>query len=172
MLVARARQGQRVVRLKCGDPGIFGRAAEELSALAAAEIPVEIVPGVTSACAAAAASGTVLTERGAVDTLVLTTGHAEDGARAPAWLSELRPGTRVALYMAVTCAPRIAEEVARMPLGHAVEVDIVANAQRPDQQILRCAPAELERTLRAAGIRHTAILFLTLPLAAAARAAA
>jgi len=67
-LVSAAKRGQRVVRLKCGDPGVFGRSTEEIDALKANEIPFEIVPGVTAACAAAASMGESLTDRGRIDT--------------------------------------------------------------------------------------------------------
>lgn len=82
-LVAAAKRGQRVVRLKCGDPGVFERCSEEADALEASGIPFEVVPGVTADCAAAASVGESLTDRGNIDTLVLTTGHRHDGDTVP-----------------------------------------------------------------------------------------
>jgi len=70
-LISAAKRGKRVVRLKCGDPGVFARSTEEIDGLAASGIPFDIVPGVTAACAAAASVGDSLTNRGEVDTLVL-----------------------------------------------------------------------------------------------------
>ena len=99
LLVAAARQGKRVVRLKCGDPGIFARGVEEAEALGAAGIAYEIVPGVTDASAAAAAMGGFLTERGACDTLILTTGRSEQADQTPDWADLLQQGRRVAVYM-------------------------------------------------------------------------
>ena len=83
-VVTEARKGRRVVRLKSGDPGIFGRLDEELAAARAAGIAPEIVPGVTAACAAAASLGRALTSRGATDALVSTTARRRgDGAPIP-----------------------------------------------------------------------------------------
>ena len=104
VIVAAARSGKRVVRLKCGDPGIFARGAEEGAALDAAGIAWEIVPGVTAASAAAADLEGSLTERGRIDTLVLATGQVRPGDPPPDWAGLARPGTTVALYMAVGAA--------------------------------------------------------------------
>ena len=82
LIVAEASQGKRVVRLKSGDPSIFGRACEEIAAAQAAGIDVEIVPGITAASAAAAALGKPLTERGETDTFVITTGTCRPGDAA------------------------------------------------------------------------------------------
>ncbi len=165
-LIKAAQCGQRVVRLKCGDPGIFARGAEEIAALEAAGIPFEIVPGVTAASAAAAAQKAVLTERGEVDTLILTTGHLDDGPHAPDWLARLAPGTCVALYMAVSSAPMIAAQLRKLPHREAIEVTIVANAQKPDQQIIPCTPEDLPQALARHNIKNTAMIFLKLPKSA------
>ncbi len=104
LLVKSAQLGQRVVRLKCGDPGIFARGAEEAEALTAAGIGWDIVPGVTSACAAAAAAGSFLTERGQTERLVLATGHLRhDDARD--WTATAQAGTTLACYMGVAQSP-------------------------------------------------------------------
>ncbi|MCL4157447.1 UNVERIFIED_CONTAM: hypothetical protein GTU68_046618, partial [Idotea baltica] len=112
VIVTAARQGKRVVRLKCGDPGVFARGAEEADALNAAGIAYEIVPGVTAASAASAALGGFLTERGTCDTLVLATGQSETADKTHNWLKALQPGTRVAVYMGVGAASRIAKGLA------------------------------------------------------------
>ncbi|MGJ8611128.1 MAG: siroheme synthase CysG, partial [Octadecabacter sp.] len=98
VIVAAARQGKRVVRLKCGDPGVFARGQEEADALAAAGIAYEVVPGVTAASGASAALGGFLTERGTCDTLVLTTGQTAQDQTNHNWQATLRPGTRIAIY--------------------------------------------------------------------------
>src|SRR5271155_4694185 len=85
LMVTRAVAGLRVVRLKSGDPLIFGRAGEEIEALRRANIEYEIVPGVTSALGAAAAAGIPLTHRQASSTLVLTTGHRAAGPHDADW---------------------------------------------------------------------------------------
>ncbi|PTX54623.1 uroporphyrin-III C-methyltransferase/precorrin-2 dehydrogenase/sirohydrochlorin ferrochelatase [Litoreibacter ponti] len=160
-LVSAAKRGQRVVRLKCGDPGVFGRSTEEIDALKAAGIPVEIVPGVTAACAAAASAGQSLTDRGRVDTLVLTTGHRENGYAVPDPINDIRPGTCVALYMAVGAAHQIMNSLKTKHPHAAFEVQIVAKAQRKGQILLKCALEELAETLNAHGIRGEAMLTIT-----------
>ncbi|MEM8979079.1 MAG: siroheme synthase CysG [Pseudomonadota bacterium] len=169
VLVASAQRGQRVVRLKCGDPGIFARGAEEADALEAAGLAYEIVPGVTAASGAAAAMGTFLTARGETDTLVLTTGKNCRGEATRDWISHLREGARVAVYMGVGVAEDIQVQLREADLLGEVHVEIVANAQREDQVIATCDAVNLTTCLQDAQIANPAILFLTLPLVGAAR---
>ncbi|WP_372992245.1 siroheme synthase CysG [Sulfitobacter sp.] len=161
-IVAAAKGGARVVRLKCGDPGIFARGLEEIEALRAADIPVEIVPGVTAASGVAAASGQTLTERDEIDTLVLTTGHVSEGCAVPEVLRTLTPGTCVALYMAVRAAPQISAYLSTRHAPHAIDVTIVAHAQTDAQIVTSCDIASLPATLVAHGITDTATLLLKL----------
>jgi uroporphyrin-III C-methyltransferase/precorrin-2 dehydrogenase/sirohydrochlorin ferrochelatase len=159
-LVAAAKRGQRVVRLKCGDPGVFGRSTEETDALKESGIDFEIVPGVTAACAAAASIGEGLTDRGNIDTLVLTTGHRHDGYMVPDPIKEIRPGTCVALYMAVGAAPQIIQHLETRHPGVPFDVKIVAKAQRKGQIVLSCPLSELARVLSANKIAGEAMLFI------------
>ncbi|KHA52462.1 siroheme synthase CysG [Sulfitobacter geojensis] len=166
-IVAAAKGGARVVRLKCGDPGIFARGQEELDALRAADIPVEIVPGVTAACGVAAASGQMLTEREHIDTLVLTTGHVTDGCAVPQILHNLTAGTCVALYMAVRATPEISAFLSARHGPQDIAVTIVAHAQTDAEIVIHCDIASLPETLVAHGITDTATLLLKLPKAGA-----
>ncbi|NSX56623.1 siroheme synthase CysG [Parasulfitobacter algicola] len=159
-LVAAAKRGQRVVRLKCGDPGIFARSTEETEALKASGIAFEIVPGVTAACAAAASVGQSLTDRDNIDTLVLTTGHRSDGYRVPNPIKDIRPGTCVALYMAVGTAPQIVAQLATDHPGVRFDVQVVGKAQRNGEIVLNCALENLVTTLAAHEIKSEAILFV------------
>ena len=163
VLVTAARQGKRVVRLKCGDPGVFARGAEEADALKAANIPFEIVPGVTAASAASAALGGFLTERGTCDTLVLATGRSEAADQDHVWLDALRPGTRVAVYMGVGASAKIAQGLIDAGLDDHITVDIVSRAQQKDQVIARCSARTLVQTIAENTISNPAILFLTWP---------
>ncbi|AHD08916.1 uroporphyrinogen-III C-methyltransferase [Phaeobacter gallaeciensis] len=101
VIVAETLKGRRVVRLKSGDPGIFGRVAEELAAARAAGIEAEVVPGVTAACAAAAQTGIPLTEHGVSDILVLTTAKCKADDPLPDCALYAKPGTTIVIYMAV-----------------------------------------------------------------------
>lgn len=162
-LVVAAQQGKRVVRLKCGDPGVFARGAEEADALRMAGIDYEIVPGVTAASAAAAATGGFLTERGTIDTLVLTTGRTEVAGADADWLPALRPGCKVAIYMGVAEAGRIEATLEDHAWRDHIQVEIVADAQMPGQRALRCGPTAIADTLRGNGIKNRTIIFLSLP---------
>lgn len=163
VLVAAARQGKRVVRLKCGDPGVFARGAEEAAALADAGIAFEIVPGVTAASAAAAASGRFLTERGVTDSLVLTTGTARSAAETPDWMAHLLRGANVAIYMGVGAAPQIQKALTRAGLADETEVEIVSRAGHADQRIVRCAGRALARTISEQALPNPAMIFLRRP---------
>ncbi len=163
VLVDYARQGKRVVRLKCGDPGVFARGAEEVDALSAAGIVHEIVPGVTAASAASAALGGFLTERGTCNTLVFVTGQSETLARQTDWISHLQPGTRIAVYMGVGSAGSLAQALCDAEMEQKVSIDIVSRAQQKDQVLARCCAASLVETIAREGISNPAILFLTRP---------
>lgn len=167
-IVAAARQGKRVVRLKCGDPGIFARGAEEADALQQAGITPDIVPGVTAASAAAAAAGGFLTERGQTDTLVLSTGHSRDGAVPPDLVARLQPGTTLAIYMGIGAAERITDALDRSGLTDSVDAQIIASAQTQDQKILSGRAGDLAALVRAHDISHPAMILLRRPASAEA----
>ena len=137
LLVQHARRGKRVVRLKGGDPSIFGRMGEELHALRAAGIPFEIVPGVTAACAAAAAAGISLTQRGVASAAVLATGHECANKAMPPldWEALAQPGTTLCVYMGTRSLPALAQRL--VANGHSPDTPllIISNASRPDQVI-------------------------------------
>lgn len=137
LLVHHARRGKRVVRLKGGDPSVFGRLGEELQALRAAEIPFEVVPGVTAACAAAAAAGISLTHRGVASAAVLATGHecAQKSMPPLDWEALAQPGTTLCVYMGTRSLPALASRLIRH--GHASDTPllIISDASRPQQMI-------------------------------------
>lgn len=160
LIVSAAKRGQRVVRLKCGDPGVFARGAEEAEALTAAGLTFEIVPGVTAASGAAAAVGGFLTERGKTDTLVLTTGRKVDANTRPDWVQHLSARSNVAIYMGVQTASQIVDVLAQAGLLDLVHVTAVANAQRTGQKVLKCSARNLIAQIAADELTSPAILFL------------
>jgi uroporphyrin-III C-methyltransferase len=128
-LVDAALAGERVVRLKGGDPSIFGRSAEELAALAEHRIPVRVCPGITAASAAAAGAGLSLTRRGAARQLVFVTGHACAGEDFDLdWASLASARSTLAFYMGKSSAGRIACELIAAGLDEHLPVLIVENA--------------------------------------------
>ena len=135
ILVELGRAGKRVVRLKSGDPLVFGRAAEELTALRNAGISHEIVPGVTSAFAAAADFALPLTLRGVASSMVLTTGHDLKGDVLPDWAQLAIGGATVAVYMGRTVAADVANRLLDAGLPEETPVAVVENASRQDARL-------------------------------------
>lgn len=164
-IVAAARQGLTVVRLKSGDPSIFGRAGEELAAARAAGLAVEIVPGITAASAAAAALGEPLTERGRFDRLLIATGTAEAGGEVRGLARGMQPGTRLALYMAIHRIGQIEADLLAGGLPPDAAVTAISHAGTGREQVLRCPLAGLAAAVRAAGIANPAIVLVDHPAA-------
>ncbi len=133
LLVGESSAGKRVVRLKSGDPMIFGRAGEEIAALRDAGVSYEIVPGVTAALAAAASAEIPLTLRGVASSLVFATGHDKDGETLPDWAGLALSGTTVAVYMGKTVAARVAGRLIDAGLDQATPVMAIENAARSDE---------------------------------------
>ncbi|MCO6381139.1 siroheme synthase CysG [Oceanicola sp. 502str15] len=163
VIVAAARKGQRVVRLKSGDPGVFGRATEELAAARAHGLTVEIVPGVTAASAAGAAMGRSLTERGETDRLVLATGTCRDGDAAPDWGTICIPGTTLALYMGVRKACEIQHSLLAAGVPAASEVEIVCSVSTPQERHVACRLGALAATIAEQEVSNPAIIFVRYP---------
>lgn len=131
LLVRLGREGRRVVRLKSGDPLVFGRAGEEMAALRDAGISFEVVPGVTSALAAAADFGLPLTLRGVSSSLVFTTGHDLKGNSLPDWAKLAISGATVAVYMGRSVAADVAGRLIAAGLSPDTAVAVVENASLP-----------------------------------------
>jgi len=169
LIVAEAQKGRRVVRLKSGDPGVFGRAGEEIAAAEAANVPIEIIPGVTSACAAAARAGISLTERGVSDTLVLATGTGAHGGALPESVRLTTPGTRTAFYMATRQAGAIEKALLAQGVPEDVEFTLACDVSKPGERILTGVLKDLEQTVTAAGVRGCAVILVTWPQDRSAR---
>ena len=135
MLIAFAREGMAVVRLKGGDPFIFGRGGEELEACRAAGIACHVIPGVTAALAAGASAGAPLTHRGSAQAVTFVTGHAANGGEPDLdWASLSRPNHTVVIYMGLSTAGRIAERLMAAGREGATPALVVVNASRADEQ--------------------------------------
>ena len=135
LIVSLGREGKRVVRLKSGDPLVFGRAGEELTALRNAGISHEVVPGVTSAFAAAADFALPLTLRGTASSLVFTTGHDLKGDILPDWALLAIGGATVCVYMGRSVAIEVAKRLIDMGLPSDTPVAAVENASRADARL-------------------------------------
>ncbi|KAF7598837.1 MAG: uroporphyrinogen-III C-methyltransferase [Candidatus Dactylopiibacterium carminicum] len=160
LLVSLARAGRRVVRLKGGDPLIFGRGGEEADSLREAGIPFGIVPGVTAAAGAAASTGIPLTHRDHAQALVFVTGHLKDQSCSLDWPSLARPGQTLVFYMGLTSLPEISRQLIDHGMPATTPVACIRRATLPDQQTLVGTLADLPAQVAAAGIKPPALLIV------------
>jgi len=159
MLVAFALEGLTVVRLKGGDPFIFGRGGEELEACREAGVECLVVPGVTSALAASAGAGAPLTHRGAAQAVTFVTGHAAGGASPDLdWSHLAQANHTVVIYMGVSTAAAIAEHLMAAGRSGATPALVVENASRPDERRLPIRLADLASA--AADVKGPALLIV------------
>jgi uroporphyrin-III C-methyltransferase len=146
LMVALADSGLRVVRLKSGDPMIFGRAGEEIEALRRADIPYEIVPGVTSALGAAAAAKIPLTHRRASSALVFITAHQAAGSEAADWNKLAGSGATLVIYMPGQNYSDIAAKLEAAGLAADTPCAVISRATTAHQQTHRSTVAALHRS--------------------------
>lgn len=138
LLVQHARAGQRVVRLKGGDPYVFSRGGEEVQALQAEGIAFEVVPGVTAASGCSAAAGIPLTHRDLSASCVFLPGHLADDDATHDWAALARPGQTRVFYMGIQRLPHIAERLMAHGLSPDTPAAIVRDGTRPSQTVLAC----------------------------------
>lgn len=162
MLVAHAARGLHVVRLKSGDPTLFGRLDEEIAALEAAGIEWAIVPGITAASAAVAVIGQSLTARGRNSAVRFLTGHDMKGFADHDWRALARPGEVAAIYMGKRAARFLQGRLLMHGADPATPVAVVASASRPDQQILSTTLGDLEPALTRAAFEGPALILFGL----------
>jgi uroporphyrin-III C-methyltransferase/precorrin-2 dehydrogenase/sirohydrochlorin ferrochelatase len=136
LLVRLAREGRKVVRLKGGDPFVFGRGGEEAEALAAAGIAFEVVPGVTAALACAAQAGIPLTHRDAARSVIFATGHTKEG-RLDLDFEQLAMGGTIAVYMGVTTLPLLRDGLFAAGLTPDTPAALIERGGTRAQRVLR-----------------------------------
>lgn len=166
LLVARALAGEHVVRLKGGDPFVFGRGGEEVAACRAAGVPVEVVPGVSSALAAPALGGVPLTHRGTTTAFHVVTGHTREGSAAGAVLDDVsvacvtsRAATLVVL-MGVAALPGIVARLLDAGAARDTPVAIVERGSLPDQRVTRVALDLAAKRAEEVGVRAPAVVVI------------
>lgn len=168
LLVAEAGAGRTVVRLKGGDPAVFGRLDEEIEALEAAGIRYGIVPGITSASAGAAAIGQSLTRRGRNSAFRVLTGHDVEGFAEHDWRELARPGATAAVYMGVRASTFLRGRLLMHGAPADTPVTAVENASRPEQRVIATTLIDLPKALaEAAPAGPVLILYGLAPRAAA-----
>jgi uroporphyrin-III C-methyltransferase len=161
LIVQHAAAGGHVVRLKGGDPFIFGRGGKELDELRAAGIEVEVIPGITAACAAAARLGIPLTHRDTARTLHFVTGHGSDGFVPELEWRTLASGEgTVAAYMAGRTIDRVAARLIAAGLPGSTPAVAVENASRPGERRLYGTLAELPAELARVGFEGPTLVLI------------
>ena len=169
LIVLHAQSGAHVVRLKSGDPTIFGRLDEEMDACTAAEVPFGIIPGITSASAAVASIGQSLTKRDRNSSVRFVTGHDMKGYAEQDWRALARPGQVAAIYMGKKSSRFVQGRLMMHGADAATPVTIVENASRPDQRTIGTTLAALPDAVT--GLTGPALILLGLaPRAAEAYA--
>ncbi|SPF80480.1 uroporphyrinogen-III C-methyltransferase [Pseudoprimorskyibacter insulae] len=156
-ILAEVRAGNRVVRLKSGDPTVFGRLDEEIDACTAAGLAWDIVPGLTAASAAVASIGQSLTKRGRNKAARFLTGYDMEGFADQDWRSLARPGEVAAIYMGKKAARFISGRLLMHGAAADTPVTVVANASRPDQRVLATTLADLPDALTEAELTGPAL---------------
>lgn len=159
LLVCEALAGRDVVRLKGGDPFIFGRGGEEMEAAQAAGVPVEIVPGITAANGAAAASGIPLTHRDDASIVSFVAGQCK-GLSEQDWAGLAGPGRTLVIYMGVKTAPQIAEKLMADGLAPDMPIAVIEKACRTDMRVLRGPLAGLPDLVEREAVQSPALIVI------------
>jgi uroporphyrin-III C-methyltransferase len=160
LMVAEARRGERVLRLKGGDPFVFGRGGEECDALRAAGIEVEVISGLTSGLAGPAGIGVPVTDRRHASGVALVTGHACEGGHGPDWAVLARSGLTLVVYMGVARVRPIVEALRAGGMDAATPAAVVSRAHTVHQRHSLCVLGTLADTMASSGLGSPAILVI------------
>lgn len=164
-IVAAALTGKQVVRLKSGDPSVFGRATEEITAARAHGVEIEVVAGVTAASAAAASLCQPLTERGVTDRVVLATATCQPGEKMSNLQDLARPGTTLVFYMAMRQLTQLTDRLLAAGVGLDQPVSIASHVSRHNARSLHTTLQNMSADCAAAGIDNPAVIIVSLPKA-------
>jgi len=160
LMVKLARDGKRVLRLKGGDPFLFGRGGEEIEALAAEGIPFQVCPGITAAIGAAAYAGIPLTHRDHAQACVFVTGHGKDGKIDLDWTALLQPRQTVAIYMGLRNVEALTREFIARGADMGLPAAIIDNATRQGQRVVVGTLGTLAQKARAAELNGPSIIIV------------
>jgi uroporphyrin-III C-methyltransferase/precorrin-2 dehydrogenase/sirohydrochlorin ferrochelatase len=160
LLVRLAREGKRVLRLKGGDPFIFGRGGEEIEEIARHGIPFQVVPGVTAAAGCAAYAGIPLTHRDHAQTCIFVTGHAKDGEVDLNWEALIQPRQTVAVYMGLAMIERLASAFIAHGMAAEMPVAVIDHGTRRAQRVVTGVMGDIAAKAEAAGLKGPAIIII------------
>jgi uroporphyrin-III C-methyltransferase/precorrin-2 dehydrogenase/sirohydrochlorin ferrochelatase len=160
LLLRLAQEGKRVLRLKGGDPFIFGRGGEEVELLSAAGIPIQVVPGITAAIGCAAYAGIPLTHRDHAQACVFVTGHTKDGQLTLDWETLIHPRQTVVVYMGLAHLDQLARTFIEKGAAPSLPVALIDNGTRPDQRVLTGTLSTIAEKAIKAGVTGPAIIII------------
>lgn len=160
LLVKLARQGKQVVRLKGGDPFIFGRGGEELQMLASQGVSFEVVPGVTAASGVSSYAGIPLTHRNYAQSCLFVTGHLKDGSADLDWPSLVRLHQTVVIYMGLGGLPEICKQMIQHGAAPDLPIAVVQDGSLATQKVVTGTLANMPARVRQAGLKSPCLTII------------
>ena len=158
LLIEHARRGKRVVRLKGGDPFIFGRGGEELEALSQARISFSVIPGVTAAAGCAAYAGIPLTHRDYAHSVTFVAGHGDADGREPDWQTLAKSGTTAVFYMGLSRVQHIAAQLVEHGAAATLPAAVIAHGTRANQRVVTGTLATIATLAAQADLQSPALI--------------
>jgi uroporphyrin-III C-methyltransferase/precorrin-2 dehydrogenase/sirohydrochlorin ferrochelatase len=160
LMIELAKQGKRVLRLKGGDPYVFGRGGEEIESLSASGVRFQVVPGITAACGVAAYAGIPLTHRDYAQSCVLVTGHLKDGTMELDWHGLARPRQTLVIYMGLLGLDALCKQLIAHGMPRDMPAAVIQQATLPEQRVVTATLEELAAKVAAAGLRPPTLVIV------------